>query len=621
VYTDYPSAGPKLGLHFGGFCNCEFAEPYCCRWQALARFRYGWPMPEHPISKRQDAPGPVERTRWLLGALVITLACFAVYAPALRGGLVWDDDTHLLDNPVFDEDGLYKVWLTPPERINYWPLTFTTYWIEYQFWGFEPTGYHVVNVLLHAIAAIVLWAVLRALALPLPWLAALVFAVHPVNVESVAWIAQRKNILSLLFFVVAALFYLRFEVSRKLGLYVAAVASFAMAMLSKGAAAPFPAILLLFAWWRRGTITRTDVMHSLPFFFVTIATSLLELSTQVLVADDIVVRGDGFIERLAGAGWVVWFYLSKVLVPVGLNFVYPLWKIDATASLTWVPLLAGAGLLATAWWYRGGWGRPVLVALLFYIVMLSPVLGFFDIYYMRFSYVADHYQYLAMMGITALVICGGGALVQTRTSIPLMAKRAIAVLVVVGCGGTSAALSASYQSSERLWRDTIAKNPEASLAHYNLAHDLQDEGRLDEAQVHYEQTLRIQPNNAQAANNLGKVQQDQGQPVLAIAAYRRAIRADTKYIDPLNNLAVLLQQQGDLQGAQEQFEAALSIAPESAVLHFNYARLLTARGANKAAIKHHQRAVALEPSSQQMRAGLARALQRSAPRGDVSSEQ
>ena len=198
---------------------------YCIRSYALgslcpasAGFRYGRAMSKHPASLCSETVDIQRRKQRWLGALVIVAACFVVYAPALDGTLVWDDDTHLLDNPVFDENGLYKVWFEPLERLSYWPVTFTSHWLEYQLWEFEPRGYHVVNVLLHALSALVLWGVLRAMALPLPWLVALVFAIHPVNVESVAWISQRKNLLSMLFFIISALFYLRFEAQRKASL-------------------------------------------------------------------------------------------------------------------------------------------------------------------------------------------------------------------------------------------------------------------------------------------------------------------------------------------------------------------------------------------------------------------
>jgi tetratricopeptide (TPR) repeat protein len=548
------------------------------------------------------------------------IACFAIYAPSLGGDFIWDDDTHLLDNPVFEEDGLHKVWLTPPQRINYWPMTFTTYWLEYQIWEFNPVGYRIVNLLLHALCAIAMWAVLRALQIPLPWLIALAFALHPVNVETVAWVAQRKTILSLLFMLIAAIFYLRFESERKSRFYLLALMSFLAAMLSKGAAAPFPAILLLMAWWRRGSVTGKDIGFAMPFLLVTAVTGLLEISTQILVADDLVVRDHDFVTRLAGAGWVFCFYLAKIIVPMNLMFVYPRWEIDASALSSWVPLFAAFALFAGVWWRRSDWGRPALVALLFYGLMLSPVLGFLDIYYMRFSFVADHYQYLAMPGILALLIGGLGSRLQETAGFTRPLQLAAATSVILTFGVTSFGLSGNYFNAEVLWRDTLKKNPDAFLAHYNLAHLLHSETRLDEAELHYRETLRIEPENAQAMNNLGKVYQDQGRNDLAIESYRRAVSLEADYVDPQNNIAILLQERGDLAGALAHFETALRIAPESAIVHFNYAGLLAELGHYDRSIAHYQRAVVLEPDSEPMRAGLSLALEQKPPR-EPSMEQ
>lgn len=544
--------------------------------------------------------------RGWLGAAAIGVACFAAFLPALGGDFVWDDDTHLLDNPVLEENGLYKVWVAPPERINYWPVTFTTYWLEHQLFGFDPLGYHVVNVLIHAASALFLWQILRLLRVPLPWLVALVFAVHPVNVESVAWITQRKNLLSFFFGALSLLLWLHFEKRRRALLYALALLSFAAAMLSKGAAAPLPAVLWLCAWWQRGALTARDVRNTLPFFAVAAVLSLIEISTQQLVAGSTVVRADDFTTRLATSGWVWWFYLGKALLPLGLCFVYPRWSIDAGDPWSWLPLLAALVSLGAAWWWRRGRGRAVFFALLYFGLMLSPVLGFFDIYYMRFSYVADHYQYLALPGIVALVVGGLGSLATCSRRVPRTLLSGIAVGLVLGCVGLSATLSSSYRSTEVLWRDTLAKNPEAFLAHYNLAHLLQAEGRLEEAASHYRETLRIHPDDALATNNLGKVVQDQGHPLVAMRYYRRAIQLDPQNVEAHNNLATLLAKRGENGAALAHYRAALRIDPDSAVLHFNLARLLERLGRFDAALAHYQRALELDPDSAPARASIER---------------
>jgi tetratricopeptide (TPR) repeat protein len=545
--------------------------------------------------------------RWLGGAALL-LICVAVYAPALPGDFVWDDDTHLLDNPVLEEDGLYKVWFTPPERINYWPATFTSYWIEYQLWGFDPFGYHVVNVLIHALNAILLWRVLNLLRLPYSWLVALLFAVHPVNVESVAWIAQRKSLLSMLFAMISLLFFLRHEAERRWELYVLAVVGFCLAMLSKASAAPLPAVLLLCAWWQRGAITRRDIMATIPFFAITAVLSLIEISAQDVVAGSTVVREEDLVTRLVTSGWVWWFYVSKAMVPMGICLVYPRWEIDSAEFITWLPLVLVGVTLAIPFWQRRGWGRHALFGLVYFGLMLSPVLGFFDIYYMRYSYVADHYQYMALPGMLALMVCGLGVLATQYFRVSAGVVTGIALTVALVFSISSSVLSASYRGAEGLWRDTIAKNPEAFLAQYNLAHLLQLEGRLDEAESHYREALRIEPDDAATHSNLGKLAQDRGQPLRAIRFYRLALDLDPANLDAHNNMAVMLVRQGKIEAALSHLRSALEIDPSSATVHYNIAELSERLERFEDALVHYQRVNELDPSiaPEKVSAGLAR---------------
>lgn len=575
-------------------------------------------MPQQPRTLPAPAFRPhrardADRLRSWLGCAALLLACFAVYAPALGGGFVWDDDLHLLDNPVLGENGLYRIWLTRPEKINYWPLTFTTYWIEHQLWGLDPLGYHVVNLLIHVANALLVWSILRRLGIPCAWLASLVFAVHPVNVESVAWIAQRKTLLSMFFFGLALLAYLRFEDRSRAGSYVLSLGCFAAAMLCKGAAVPLPAVLLLFAWWRRGAVTRRDVARALPFFAASALGSLVELASQDLVAADEPLRYGGFLTRLAGVGWIAWFYLLKALAPLDLCFVYPRWEIDASSPLAWLPLFAGLAVVGAAWHRRSGWGRAVLFALLYYGLMLSPVLGFFDIYYMRFSLVADHYQYLALPGIVALAVGGLGSQLAAR-GVPRQALVGGATCAVAFLAISSGLLCTSYRSAETLWRDTLAKNPDAFLAQYNLAHLLQAQGRVGEALYHYGEALRIEPAEPRTLTNLGRLFEDRGEEELAIDHYRRALAADAESLEARNNLAGLLEREGDLAGALAQYRMALRIAPDSAIVHYNLALFFERRGRLDQAIAHYRRALSADPEATPAGEAMARIRARGAPR-------
>ena len=324
----------------------------------------------------------------------------------------------------------------------------------------------------------------------------------------------------------------------------------------------------------------------------------LVIGSDVVAADDTPARSPCGLGR-GGLS-------SKAVLPLGLAFLYPRWHIDAADPLAWAPLLAFATLLAAAWLRRGSWGRPVLFALLYFVLMLSPVLGFFNVYFMRYSYVADHYQYLALVGIAALLVGGLGSLVARHVS------RAALVGAARGrgrfCAVGSAVQSATYRDAEVLYRSTIARNPDAFAAHYNLAHRLQAEGRLEEAAHHYRETLRIRPDDARASNNLGKLLEDQGQPLLAIGYYRRALEIDPELLEAHNNLALMLQTQGQSEAAILHFRTALRIAPDAAAVHYNLARLLERLGRLDQSIAHYRGALETDPQAEPARAGLARAL-------------
>jgi hypothetical protein len=311
-----------------------------------------------------DSTKSSPRMRIVAGAVLIVTAAFVAYFPALSGGYLLDDNEYLANCPANQaSDGLYRIWCTS-ELNDYYPVTNTTLWLEWRLWGLNPTGYHVTNLLLHIAAALLLWAVLRKLAIQGSYLAALLFTVHPVNVESVAWIAQRKNTLAIVFFLLSIFWYLRDEGARgerRVGRwYWLSLLAFILAVLSKGSVVILPLVLLLVVWWRQGRISRWDVLRSSPFFL------LAAVWTPVIIwflthGSETAVRHASFVQRILGAGGVVWFYLSKSLVPINLIFVYPQWNILANDLLWWLPLGAGLGVTGLLIWQRSlpnaNWSR------------------------------------------------------------------------------------------------------------------------------------------------------------------------------------------------------------------------------------------------------------------------
>lgn len=531
----------------------------------------------------------------LLPAAALLLITFVAYLPALRIGFIWDDDTHLTANIVTEPGGLWRSWFTT-EQPNYWPVTWSAFWLQWKLFGLNPLGYHVVNVALHGVNAVLAWRVLRRLAVPGAWLAALLFAVHPVNVETAAWVTQLKSLLAMGLYLASLLCFLRFEDEGGRRWYGAAVPLFLVAMLSKPSVVMMPVVLLLVAWWRRGRIGRADLLRSLPFFAISGLLSLTEIWFQYNRSiQEVVVRDDGFLARLAGSGWVLWFYLSKVLVPWNLMFVYPRWEIRPEAPLHWLPLAALAGVATFVWTKRHGWGRPFLFALGYFAVTLAPVLGFLNIFYMRYSFVADHWQYQSMIGIVALA--AGGATHLARTRLPsrpaLLNGGAAAVALLL------TALSWSHQrtywSMEGLWEDTLRRNPKAWIAHQCLGELLSRQGRLDEAIAHFREELKIAPGFAEPYYNLGITLAAKGQLDEALSHYDRAVELDPRCAEAHNNAGVLLASQGRYDEAVARYRAALDIRPAYADAHVNWGLALAARQELDEAAKHYAEALRLNP--------------------------
>lgn len=539
----------------------------------------------------------IRRSKAIPAAALLIVLTLAAYFPAVLGGFVWDDDAHLIDNIVLQDGGLYRSWCTT-EPFCYYPMVWTSFWAEHQAWGLNPLGYHLVNVLLHAASALLIWRILIRLKIPAPWFAALVFALHPVNVESVAWITQRKNTLSLLFFLVSLLSYLRFDDRGRWRSYWLALAMFVAAMLSKGGIVTLPVVLLLCTGWLRGTIGRRDVLRSIPFFVVSLLMSAVEVWFQYVQAiAGVVVRDEGFLARLAGAGWVVWFYLGKALWPTDLTFLYPRWNIDPANWASYVPGLLLLGVLGLCWRHRRNWGRPVLFGLGYFVVTLAPALGFVDVYFMRYSFVADHYQYPSIIGIIALVVAVGGAALrrieQGGVRWPVRRMSAVAVVVVL-CLATWRQCGI-YRNIETLWRDTLRKNPDAWLAHNNLGTLLKSRGDFDEATWHYRQALKSNPTYPLAQANLGNMLVARGDTEQGIAMYRLALQSDPLYVMPRVNLGSALLARGDVDEAIVQYREVVRIDAGFAAAHSNLGSALLAKRELNQAMNCFQRALEIDP--------------------------
>lgn len=527
---------------------------------------------------------------------------FITYGPALHGSPVWDDDAHLTQRSLRSLDGLQRIWTDVGATQQYYPLVHSAFWVMYQLWGEDTTGYHAVNICLHALSAFLLAILLGRLNVPGAWFAAFLFAVHPVQVESVAWMTELKNTLSTPLYLGALLSYLSFDTSRRRSQYVLAMGLFALALLSKTVVATLPVSLLIVAWWRRGEIRwGTDVRPLLPFFGLAVAGAVMTSWVEHAL---IGAKGADFdltaIERGLLAGRAVWFYLSKLVWPAHLVFTYPHWLVDQTVPWQYLYPLGLIGAIAMLWRLRDRTRAP-LAALLLYCVALGPALGFVNVYPFRFSYVADHFQYIATVAAMAFI---GAAL----TNVASRFVRSVAVRTTLAT--TAAALLAvlswqeshQYVNAETLLRATIARNPDAWMAHHNLAIALMNttnatDSSYSEALGHVETSLQIQKNNAEAFNTRGTIRLVQGEMAEAKRDFEESIRLNPLLASPHNNLGTVKYKEGRLEEAMAQYREAIRLDPHDSESHRNLGIALVDLGRQAEAEEFFQRALALRPDS------------------------
>jgi tetratricopeptide (TPR) repeat protein len=559
-----------------------------------------------PAQAQETGKGSKAIPHWLIGVLLM-LGVFLVYLPVWRAGFIWDDDQVLLTNPLIHRpDGWLKVWFNTD-----FPLALTSLWLEWRLWGAQPLGYHLVNVALHAASAVLLWRVLRRLNVPGAALAAALFAVHPVNVESVAWITERKNTLAMVFYLLVFLWYLKFEETRERRWYGLALGAFALALFSKTAVAPLPFVLVGLAWWRRERVGREDLSRILPFFALAAVMGLLSLwfqRHQAIGSDVALVHHEGFLARLAGAGWAVWFYLYKALWPLNLSFIYPRWHIEPGGVWSYLPLLLLLAALAICWRFQRRWGRSVFFGLAYFVALLLPIAGFVSIYFMRYSLVADHWQYFAIIGPLALAAAGLATFVANPASRPAWVGQAAAGGLLLVLGTLACRQAGVYSSAESLWRKTLACNPDAVMARCNLGNLLLQQGHNEEAIVQFKKALAVQPRADDILCNLGVALMGRGRFDEAIPVFQQALNIRPASVLAHNNLGGALLEKGRPAEALVHFQKAVEIRPDAVIPRLTLAATLLRTGHTNEAIAHFRKALEYQPNSVEAHDSLGEAL-------------
>ena len=559
---------------------------------------------ELPLSSRTRA--------WLFGLLLAAVTIF-MYQPAWNGGFIWDDDAYVTNNELLTApDGLRRIWFSLDSPSQYFPLVYSTFRIEHALWGLNPIGYHWVNLLLHVANALLVWRLLARLHVPGAWLAGAIFALHPVQVESVAWITERKNVLMGFFFLLTLLAWIAFvdeRTKRPWRFYALALVLYVLALSAKTTACTLPAALLLILWLQKKPISWQRILQVIPFFFLGLGMGLVTVwweryhqgTSRALFA---------FlspIERLLIASRAVWFYLSKLIWPSNLTFIYPKWNISPAHPLDYAWLLAGVVLCAVIYFARRYVGRSVEVAAAFFVATLSPVLGFIMLYTFRYTFVADHYQYLASIGPIALASAGVATLAGTfKRSRALILSVAVCLIVILAV--LTRRQAAMYGDIEALWRTTLARNPGCWMAHNNLGIVLFQKGDTDDAIAHYRTTLEMQPDFWDAEYNLGIALLSKGQVDEAIAHCSNAVRIAPNDPDAQVALGNALLQKERIDDAIVHYQKALSMRPDYFLAHHSLGHAFLEKGEIDAAISHCRAALLIQSENADAHTNLAIAL-------------
>jgi tetratricopeptide (TPR) repeat protein len=565
-----------------------------------------------------------ERRAWLWGVLLIAFV-FIAYAPAFHAGFIWDDESHLTRNPcIVGPLGLKEIWTST--QAVYYPLVLTTFWVLHKCVGLNPLPYHILNVVMHAGSAVLLWRVLRQLGVRGAWLGAALWALHPVMVQSVAWVTELKNTQSCLFYLLSIYCFLnwekqsqitqtrRVEVTLMFGL---SLLCFVLATLSKPSVVMLPAVLALCVWWRRGRIQWRNAVTLTPFVAISALASAWTIWEQKFHAGAVGPDwAQSWPERLIIAGRAIWFYLAKLFWPHPLIFIYPRWQLEASQFTAYLPFtFAVIGLIAL-WFLPGQASRAVFFAAAYYVISLFPVFGFFSIYFFRYSFVSDHFQYLASMGPFALAAAAGtegldrlAAAESFRRGIAFL-KLGLCAVVLVILGILTWQQTAVYHDLITLYTTTLALNPGCWMAHYNLGIALRDRGESDQAMTHYRQAIALRPGYAEAHYNLGRLLADKGEFNEAVDQYEAVLSINPNDAEAHNNLGATFVQQRRIDDAIGHYQQALAIRPDYAEASCNLADAFLSKGDMDDAIVYYLECVAVLPERADAQYNLASALLR-----------
>jgi Flp pilus assembly protein TadD len=577
------------------------------------------PAGEKSSGHLTDGDGSMTR---LQGLLIVAVGIW-IFSPVLRGDWLWDDYKLITRNALMlDPAGFWKVLVRPDGLGNYDPLTSEVRWLQWQCWGDNPLGYHLTSVGLHLISAFLIWRLFYRLRLPCAWFGALIFTVHPLMVESVAWITELKNTLSLPPLLLAMLGLLAYdEGGRRRADYFQALGWFGVAMLVKTAGMMLPVVFLGYVWLKRRKIGWSEIKASVPFFIVALAAGWMSVSSQGDPSKQVeIVATGGWAARLATLGWAGLFLLGKALFPVGLMPAYPGNAVEMPSAGDILPWLLLGGALGLVWSRRETWGLPVLAGLGFFLVNLVPVFGFIAINYATMVWSMDHLVYLPIIGLIGLFATGVGVMMERLSAKTRPVGMAAMALTVALLAVASHEYAVAFSDEETLWRCAVERDPDFYLAQENLGKALLLRGQPEEAKTHFDEVLRLKPRRAASYDDLGKALVQMGRVEDGIAEYRQALSRDPTDWEVENNLGVALIQLGKVSEAVGHFQQAVRIKPDYTLAYDNLGGALALTGQIPEAMEQFKKALEIDPGDAKARDSLAKLqqlqMQQNAPGGN-----
>lgn len=518
-------------------------------------------------------PPRVSRSGFGFAALLVVLTILA-YAPVFRAEFIWDDDMFITDNALLhDADGLRTIWFAPKENPQRYPLLLTLFWLQYRVFGVDPTGYHIVTLFFHVLASLAVWRLAkRVVPAAAPW-CALIFALHPMQVQSVAWATELKNTLSGFFYVAALVFWVRhLQVGEAGGSgrprreYVWALACFTAAILSKTTTSSWPLAAILLAIYLKKPIRPAMLLRLLPtlglgFFIGWISVVVEHIGYGRGVPVTLTTAG-----KIVVAGRSLWFYITKFAWPESLMLVYPRWSVDAANPLQWgwpIGILVGLFLL---WRFRRHIGLGPFLCAIFFVVALAPVpfLGINFLY--LYSFVADHFIYIPSL---PLVLCAGYGVQRALAAAPVFPARIVRIGLVLVLMALTFRHSADFHGLETIWRHNVSLFPNSVVGWMNYGYAVSRRGAFDEEIQAYHNVLSVDPNYAPAYNDMGLAYVAKGDNASAESAFRRSLELDAGLTEARHNLGNVLAQQNRWAEAIPLFEKVLAARPDHLLARLN----------------------------------------------------